>query len=89
MFQQEYEEDLAKAIVTYLGLAIGKVEDRSSGLCVWAVTHENIVSPVSNGRLPMNWDFPETNPLVDTSGSWSSALEYISSFAQSRIGKDT
>ncbi|MGL5807166.1 MAG: DUF1156 domain-containing protein, partial [Xenococcaceae cyanobacterium] len=48
-----------------------------SALCVWAVTHENIVSPVSNGRLPMNWDFPETNPLVDTSGSWSSALEYI------------
>lgn len=77
MLQQGYEEDFAKAIATYLGLAIGKVEDRGSALCVWAVTHENIVSPVSNGRLPMNWDFPETNPLADSSGSWSSAFDYI------------
>jgi putative DNA methylase len=77
MLQQGYEEGFAKAISTYLGLSIGKVEDRSSALCVWAVTHENIVSPVSNGRLPMNWDFPETNPLVNTSGSWLSAQQYI------------
>jgi putative DNA methylase len=77
MLQQGYEDELAKAIATYLGLSIGKVEDRCSALCVWAVTHENIVSPVSNGRLPMNWDFPETNPLVNTSGSWTSAQEYL------------
>jgi putative DNA methylase len=77
MVQQGYEGEFAKAIATYLGLGIGKVQDRLSALCVWAVTHENIVSPVSNGRLPMNWDFPESNPLVNTSGSWASAQEYI------------
>ena len=77
MVQQGYEEGLAVAITTYLGLCIGKVEDRSSSVCVWAVTHENIVSPVSNGRLPMNWDFPESNPIVNASGSWFSALDYL------------
>ena len=77
LLEQGYDEDLAKAISTYLTLCIGKVTDRGSALSIWAVSHENIVSPISDGKLPMCWDFPESNPIVDTSGSWFSALKYI------------
>jgi putative DNA methylase len=76
MLQQGYEEGLAKAIVTYLNLGVTKVSNRNSALCVWNSIGEKIESPISNGRLPMNWDFPETNPMGSGSGNWSDGLDY-------------
>lgn len=77
LLEQGYDEDFAKAISTYLGLNIGKVIDRSSVLCVWYTGGEKLQSPVSSGRLPMNWDFPENNPLESGSGGWKKGQEYL------------
>lgn len=76
MLQQGYEEDFGKAIATYLGLGITKVTNRGSSLGVYHTTRETIESPISNGRLPMVWDFPETNPIGSGSGNWSDGLDY-------------
>lgn len=77
MLQQGYEEELAKAIVTYLCLGIGKVLDRLSALGVWYTGGEKLQSPVASGRLPMCWDFPEANPLEKGSGGWEKGQEYL------------
>ncbi len=76
MLQQGYEEDLAKAIATYLSFGITKVVNRGSSVGVWNSIGEKIESPVGSGRLPMSWDFPETNPIGSGSGNWSSGLDY-------------
>lgn len=77
MVQQGYEEELAKAITTYLALSIGKIVDRSSALGVWYTGGEKLQSPVASGRLPMSWDFPETNPLEKGSGGWEKVQEFV------------
>ncbi|WDD35949.1 DUF1156 domain-containing protein (plasmid) [Nostoc sp. UHCC 0926] len=76
MLQQQYEEELAKAIATYLSLGITKVTNRGSSLGVWDTTRETTQSPVASGRLPMCWDFSESNPIGSGSGNWSDGLDW-------------
>jgi len=82
MIQQGYEEKFGKAIATCLTFGITKVANRNSILGVWNSIGEKIESPVGNGRLPMNWDFPETNPLGSGSGNWSDGLNYTTQTLQ-------
>ena len=77
MIHEGYEEEFAKAITSYLALNMGKVVDRFSSLGVWYTGGEKLQSPVSSGRLPMSWDFPESNPLEGGSGGWAKGQEYI------------
>ncbi|MDZ8238648.1 MAG: DUF1156 domain-containing protein [Nostoc sp. ChiQUE01a] len=76
MLQQKYEDGFAKAIVTYLSLATTKTANRGSNLGVYHTGRETIESPISNGRLPMCWDFPETNPIGIGSGNWLDGLNW-------------
>jgi len=76
MIQQGYEEELAKAISTYLSLGVTKVSNRGSNLGVYHTGRETIESPIGSGRLPMCWDFPETNPIGHGSGNWSDGLAW-------------
>lgn len=76
MMQQGYEEEFGKAIASYLALGITKVANRGSNLGVYHTGRETIESPISNGRLPMCWDFPETNPIGSGSGNWSDGLDW-------------
>lgn len=76
MLHQGYEENFAKAIATYLSFGITKVVNRGSSVGVWNSIGQKIESPVGSGRLPMSWDFPETNPIGSGSGNWSSGLDY-------------
>ncbi|MDM3843610.1 MAG: hypothetical protein PT120_09135 [Aphanizomenon gracile PMC649.10] len=76
MLQQGYEEGFAKSIATYLSFGITKVANRGSNLGVYHTGRETIESPISNGRLPMCWDFPETNPIGFGSGNWSDGLDW-------------
>ena len=76
LLQQGYDEDFAKAISTYLTLGITKVANRGSNLGVYHTGRETIESPISNGRLPMCWDFPETNPIGAGSGNYVDGLQW-------------
>ncbi|MFZ1026982.1 MAG: DUF1156 domain-containing protein [Limnoraphis robusta] len=72
----EEREEFAKAVTTYLCLGITKVANRGSSLGVWDTTRETSQSPISNGRLPMCWDFSESNPIGSGSGNWSDGLNW-------------
>ncbi|ERT08625.1 hypothetical protein M595_1411 [Lyngbya aestuarii BL J] len=76
MLKQGYDEEFAKAVTTYLCLGITKVANRGSNLGVYHTKGEKIESPIGSGRLPMVWDFPETNPIGTSSGNWSDGLDY-------------
>ncbi|MEG3925092.1 DUF1156 domain-containing protein [Microcoleus sp. T3_D1] len=76
MVSQGYEEEFGKAVATYLSLGVTKVANRGSNLGVYHTGRETIESPIGSGRLPMCWDFPETNPIGGSSGNYSDGLDW-------------
>jgi putative DNA methylase len=68
-------EDVAVAVTTCLSMALGRLADYCTSFCTWQP--EFIAHMYDSPGLPMIMDFAEANPLVDTSGSWPSAVEYV------------
>jgi putative DNA methylase len=77
MREQRYDEGLAKAVTTHLGMMVDRVADYNSGLCSWHNTRELIGHTYARQALPMVWDFVELNPLGNGSGNAYAALDWI------------
>jgi putative DNA methylase len=74
LLAQGAEPEFAKAVVTYLALAISRLADRNSVLCRVIPQTEAIGFTFTRQALPMLWDYIEMNPLTHPSG-WSALLE--------------
>jgi putative DNA methylase len=74
MLAQGADPEFAKAVATYLALAIGRLSDRNSVLCRVIPQTEAIGFTFTRQALPMLWDYIEMNPLTHPSG-WSALLE--------------
>ena len=72
-------EPRAEAVTAYLGLSLDRVVDRSSNLCRWDNPYQKIANTYARQALPMVWDFAESNPFGNASGS---ASEYVSNVAK-------
>jgi putative DNA methylase len=73
---QEFDStEYAIAVATYLGLAISKLSEFNSTLCVFNYTGgRGVVHVFGLSVLPMVWDFAETNPLNRQAASWSTVI---------------
>lgn len=80
ILQQGYEEELAKAISTYLGIVCDRLADYNSSITRWIGNKELIGNTFSRQALPMVWDFAEINPLGNASGNAKGALDWILRF---------
>lgn len=65
---------LARAIVTYLALALDKLVDNTNTLCRWEASDQITKAALSRQALPMLWDFAEIVPYADVSGSLAMSL---------------
>lgn len=74
---EEEDEEYAKAIVTYLALAVDRCADYNSSLTNWDNSRESVTNTFARGALPIGWDYLETNPFSGATGDWSSALNWI------------
>lgn len=63
MVEEGYEEEYAKAVVSYLALMLGKLEDWNSVLSIWRGDQERNEHVFNRQALPMVWDYGERNPL--------------------------
>lgn len=77
MLTDGLDEELAKAVATYVAFIIDKVAERGASVCRWHPGAEKIEGPIANGKMPMVWDFPEANPFGDASGSWSQSADDV------------
>ena len=78
MVEEGYDEEYAKAVVSYLGLAIGRIADFESNLCRWHPQWEFIPNTFARQALPMAWDYAELNlfsPIL--TGTWESMFGQI------------
>jgi adenine-specific DNA methylase len=66
-----------KALETYLGLWLDRIACFNTSVCRWAAGSEISKTPFSGQAIPMIWDYPEVNPLADSSGTASTQLRYM------------
>ncbi|HOI15494.1 MAG TPA: DUF1156 domain-containing protein, partial [Geobacteraceae bacterium] len=71
------DADVAAAMATCLSMALGRLADYCTSFCTWQP--EFIKNTFNSAGMPMIMDFAEANPVVDTSGSWPSAIDYVAS----------
>jgi adenine-specific DNA methylase len=78
MTENGYEDEYAKAAVTYLALGVDRLACFSTLLCRWkSGTEQNI--PVFSGRnaIPTVFDYFEINTIGEVSTSWINSIETI------------
>ena len=78
MLKDGVAEEYAKAIVSYLALALDKLVDASTVLCRWKPDTVQII-PTLSGRqtLSMLWDYFELNPVSEVSRSWANTVDVM------------
>ena len=64
----------ARAITTYLGLALDRLSECDSSLCRWNPRAEKIQGTFGRQALAMVWDYCETSPFGGSVGSWDSIV---------------
>lgn len=70
-------ENYRHALGLYLGLWIDRVASFSTNICRWVPGSQIIQTPFGGQAIPIIWDYPEVNPLADSSGTASTQLEYM------------
>lgn len=76
MIKEGYEEEYAKAVVSYLGLGMDMTAAFTNTLARWENTSEAVKQLYSRQALPMLWDYAEVNPFGGSSGSFETGWGY-------------
>ncbi|MCL5959147.1 MAG: DUF1156 domain-containing protein, partial [Chloroflexi bacterium] len=70
------DPEFAKAVLTYLALALDRLADFGSTLCVLNVTGgRGVFHTFARQALPMVWDYAESNPFNPEGAGWLTACE--------------
>ena len=79
MLEDGYDVEYAKAVVSYLAFINDKLIEKTSSLCRWLSTSEQVVATFSRQALPMVWDYAEFNPLTNNFIEWcSNTISHLS-----------
>ena len=62
----------------YLASIFDRLANQNSTICRWNNKGEKVEGTFSRFALPIVWDFVETNPLGSSTGTYQSALEWVS-----------
>jgi adenine-specific DNA methylase len=81
LVQETSDLVFARAVATCLAVAVDRQADFLSSVTRWVATGEFIGNTFTRQAIPMVWDFPEVNPLCDSSGNWDGAVEWVEKVA--------
>jgi putative DNA methylase len=65
----------AESISVYLGFQVDQLSNHLSTICAWHVNNEQLKNTFARQAIPMVWDFAETNPLSNSTGSLANLQE--------------
>ncbi|BCP66160.1 DUF1156 domain-containing protein [Thermus thermophilus] len=77
MLEEGGEPEFAKAVGTYLAIAVDRLADYDSEICVWHTPKELVAHTFGRQALPMVWDYIEINPLSESTGNWRDSMDYL------------
>ena len=73
----DYPDEWREALVANLAPTISRLADRCCALATWTCGAEQVGHAFARYALPMVWDFAESCPMVDTTGGFIQAVEWI------------
>ena len=82
MLRHGLDAEYAKAVATYLGLAISRLSSEHSTMARWNPSGQKAQGAFGLQALPMVWDFAEVNPWGRSVGYASTAINLASSFIE-------
>ncbi len=65
----------AEAVGVYLGFLVDQLTNHLSSICSWNVNNTQLRSTFARQALPMTWDYAESNPLCNSTGSFNNLWE--------------
>ena len=65
----------AEAVGVYLALLVDQVANHSSSMCGWNNVNTQMRSVFARQAIPMVWDYAESNPFCESSGSYANVFE--------------
>jgi len=65
----------AEAVGVYLGFLVSQVANHSSSVCGWNSANAQMRSVFARQAIPMVWDYAESNPFCESSGSYANLFE--------------
>jgi putative DNA methylase len=77
------ESEYAQAVVTYLGILMDRIAVANTSFGVWHVGRETLERPMGRQAIPMVFDYPESNPFCDSSGSTTNQLKWLTRYIES------
>ncbi|MBD3343283.1 MAG: DUF1156 domain-containing protein [Candidatus Lokiarchaeota archaeon] len=78
LMEKGYDENEAKAVVTYISLAFNKFSTYCNTLTRWNNISESFAGkPDQDPSLAMKWDYGESNPFSGFTGSFSNQIDSI------------
>lgn len=67
--------DYANAVSVYLAFLVNQVANHSASVCGWNAPNEQMRAVFARQVIPMIWDYAESNPFCDSSGSYNNLWE--------------
>ncbi|MBN8676638.1 MAG: DUF1156 domain-containing protein [Chitinophagales bacterium] len=80
------ESDYGKAVATYLGILVDRVAIVNTSFGVWHTSGEKLERPMGRQAIPMVFDYPESNPFCNATGSISNQIEWLTRYVESESG---
>src|SRR5690625_1785074 len=69
--------DYDQAVVTYLAILIDRLSIVNTSFGVWHISGEKLERPMGRQAIPMVFDYPESNPFSERTGSARNQLDWI------------
>lgn len=70
----------ADAVGIYLAMGVDRLADRASSICGWDSGFTKIRNTFGRQAIPMTWDFAEGNVFSESTGNFSSLLEWVEKY---------
>ena len=77
MEQKISDEDYRCALGLYLGLWLDRIAVFNNNVARWRSSHQKSETPFGGQAIPIIWDYPEVNPLENSSGTAATQLRYM------------
>jgi putative DNA methylase len=74
---EDIPKEWQQVISSEISLGIDKLADYIAAMCTWHIGRETMSHVFVRYAFPINWDFAELNPLSDSSGNYSSCIDWI------------
>ena len=77
-----YGENWQKAVTAFLSICTDRVIERNSTVCHYDVSRESICGTFQRYALQISWDFSESVPSGDVTGSYAGQIDWVARVVQ-------